>query len=104
MDRFKKYRETHRDELKPKRKVWKRNLLNRNLAFLNKRKNNSKCLFCEEKELCCLDFHHTGEKEMNVSDLVRGQYSLIRLEEEMKKCVIVCSNCHRKIHAGLLTV
>ena len=24
--------------------------------------------------------------------------------EEAKKCILVCSNCHREIHAGIVTV
>jgi len=63
------------------------------------------CCLCQEREACCLDFHHfdKDEKDVNVSYLADTK-SKKRMLIEMQKCCIVCSNCHRKIHAGLLTV
>jgi hypothetical protein len=52
--------------------------------------------------LTALDFHHIDEstKEFGLS-----QRSLTRSWEkiliELKKCVLVCANCHREIHAGI---
>jgi hypothetical protein len=62
------------------------------------------CVCCGEKELCCLDLHHRdpSEKEFTIS-----QYRTIaveRLLEEIKKCIVVCKNCHAKIHAGLIVL
>lgn len=59
------------------------------------------CSCCEEKAICCLDFHHLEDKEEVVSRLI-GNLSVRRLEMEINKCVILCSNCHRKIHNGLI--
>ncbi len=60
------------------------------------------CCFCEESASCCLDFHHPFEnKEKGVSYWVAGK-SFENIVNEISKCVCVCSNCHRKIHAGLL--
>lgn len=60
------------------------------------------CLLCDESEPCCLDFHHTdGDKEFSVSSMI-GQLGRDKLFVEIQKCVVVCSNCHRKIHAGLI--
>ncbi len=44
-----------------------------------------------------MDFdHRPGEtKIMSVSDLVRGRYSEATILEEIAKCDLVCSNCHR---------
>ena len=40
------------------------------------------------------DYDHIGEKIMNVSQLInRG--SARQVKEEITKCVLVCSNCHR---------
>lgn len=67
-------------------------------------KNNKKCYFCDESESVCLDFHHIDEdtKNYNVSSMTRNTYSIDRIEEEMDKCIIICSNCHRKLHAGII--
>jgi hypothetical protein len=58
------------------------------------------CAICSEKDSCCLDFHHKNKnKDRNVSTWVRLK-SEKKLISEIKKCICVCSNCHRKIHAS----
>lgn len=61
------------------------------------------CSTCSETEPTCLDFHHVcGIKEFALGDVMRGRYGAARIEAELAKCIVVCANCHRKIHAGLL--
>lgn len=61
------------------------------------------CCFCLEKEPCCLDFHHTNkDKEGNVANLLLCGRK--RVYKEINKCILVCSNCHRKLHKGLLSL
>lgn len=59
------------------------------------------CRYCSETAIVALDFHHPdSNKEFNVSQWhVRGLEAVIA---EMKKCEVVCANCHRKLHAGFL--
>lgn len=73
--------------------------------FVNAIKLEKGCTCCPERAVCCLDFHHldSSKKDMDVSFLMRAKSSQ-RLIAEIQKCVLVCSNCHRKIHAGLLEV
>jgi predicted HNH restriction endonuclease len=62
------------------------------------------CSVCTETEPACLDFHHvSGSKEFSLGDVMRGRYSVARIAAELAKCIVVCANCHRKIHAGRLT-
>lgn len=43
-----------------------------------------------------MDFDHKENKEFNISDGLRTKgYSWIKLEKELSKCDLVCSNCHR---------
>ena len=75
----------------------------RNLNFVNSYKSKCGCRFCKEKEPVALDFHHPHpNKEHNVSFLAHSCSSITLLKKETRKCVVVCSNCHRKLHAGLL--
>ena len=64
-------------------------------------KKQQKCVVCHESDESCLDLHHvvSHTKEVDVSDAVY-KWSWKRVLTEIEKCVIVCSNCHRKIHAG----
>ena len=54
---------------------------------------------------CCMDHHHLDPsvKEKQVSAMIAAN-SWKKIQEEIDKCVLVCSNCHRKIHAGLITL
>jgi len=69
-------------------------------SLVNSIKAKLGCAICDEKEPCCLDFHHkSGNKDRNVSAWVFKK-SIKNVISEIQKCVCVCSNCHRKIHAG----
>ena len=63
-----------------------------------------KCMFCGYKRyLGALDFHHldANDKEFGISkDGITRSWE--RVKRELDKCVLVCSNCHREIHAGIL--
>jgi predicted HNH restriction endonuclease len=58
-----------------------------------------KCRICGYNTCpAALDFHHIEdmEKEFNISSTM----SWAKIEPELAKCVLVCANCHREIHAG----
>jgi len=62
-------------------------------------KSNLKCEICGENHPATLDFHHIEQenKESEISGLISNANKK-RLFEEISKCIIICSNCHRKIH------
>lgn len=60
------------------------------------------CQHCSEQDLCCLDFHHLSGKDFNVSEMGGRNDNLVI--EEIRKCVVLCANCHRKAHAGKITI
>lgn len=62
------------------------------------------CCKCGEREPVALDYHHVEPKlkDMPVSMMVN--FSHKRLKYEIRKCVVICSNCHRKLHHGLITL
>ena len=49
----------------------------------------------------CLDLHHVdpAEKDHTVSQILR--YKWERILAELKKCVVLCANCHRLEHERL---
>ena len=61
-----------------------------------------KCVFCGyAKYSGALDFHHLSNKSFGLSE--RGlTRSWKKICEELDKCILVCANCHREVHAGLL--
>jgi hypothetical protein len=62
-------------------------------------KSTLKCTKCGFGHIAALDFHHTDptQKDGNIHRLVsNGQSKKVR--EEIKKCVVLCANCHRIHH------
>ena len=68
--------------------------------------NMTPCVACGEDDPVVIDFHHLDmkEKEHGISKLVQNNSSVETLQEELDKCVCLCSNCHRRVHAGTLTL
>jgi hypothetical protein len=58
-----------------------------------------KCIKCglaaTEENSCIFDFHHIEPKVFNMAPFTRSYYSL---QEESRKCVVLCANCHRMEH------
>ena len=54
------------------------------------------CIECGERDPRVLEFHHRQEKDMAVSELVAGGYSIATIQAEINKCDVLCANCHRK--------
>lgn len=66
----------------------------------------SKCSICGyDKCTQALEFHHLNmsEKEFSISDRnLICDWEII--QSELDKCILVCSNCHREIHAGVTDI
>lgn len=61
------------------------------------------CQCCKyNKYIGALEFHHINPDEKDFGISVKGYtISWENNKKELDKCVLVCSNCHREIHAGL---
>lgn len=60
------------------------------------------CICCGEDEPACLDFHHLDPNEKDFQIAGSQQRSWTKILAEIEKCVVLCSNCHRKVHADLI--
>jgi hypothetical protein len=62
-----------------------------------------KCVLCGyDKCVDALDFHHLDPKQKNFGLGLGGlTRSWERVKQEADKCVLICANCHREIHAGV---
>lgn len=70
-------------------------LKDRAIAYLG-----GKCRSCGyEKCPAAMDFHHPNvrDKDFNISSTMSWE----KIQPELDKCVLLCSNCHRETHAGL---
>ena len=59
-----------------------------------------KCEICGyDKNDNAFDFHHIDPSDKKYS--LSGKYNLSfeKLKDELDKCMLLCSNCHRELHA-----
>jgi hypothetical protein len=60
-----------------------------------------KCKNCGyDKNLAGLCFHHLDPnvKEFGISMRELTNTSMLRLKEEVEKCILLCHNCHMELH------
>ena len=81
------------------RKKHRRLTVLRNIEYIRSYKEYHKCCKCGEGRAVCLDLHHKDPKikKFRFSD-GKGR-SIKTIENEFKKCIVVCANCHRLLHA-----
>lgn len=64
------------------------------------------CSMCDETAPECMDLHHLdpSKKEYAVSKILWQIGSWNKFMQEVDKCIVVCGNCHRKIHSGRIKI
>jgi len=63
------------------------------------------CQICGyDKSIEALTFHHIDPKQKKFALGTSNTMSWERVSEEIKKCVLLCFNCHIEYHAGLVTI
>lgn len=69
-------------------------------AEWNEFKSRLRCVKCGFSHPAALDFHHVKRSPDNVHlhKLIRNK-SFARALEEIKKCIVLCANCHRIHHS-----
>lgn len=58
------------------------------------------------RSMNAMEFHHINpfEKDFSMGKIRAAPKSLDKIIIELKKCILVCANCHREIHDNLLTI
>jgi hypothetical protein len=65
------------------------------------------CFTCERSGPYRLfEFHHVdaGAKDFGISEGGIASRSWEKIVAELEKCVMLCANCHREVHAGVRTI
>jgi hypothetical protein len=70
------------------------------VAKVAKIKSDKGCAKCGERHPACLEFHHLDPsvKGFNLAEAPTRVTDPTRILAEMAKCIVLCSNCHRKLH------
>ncbi len=69
-----------------------------NKNFIDNYKKAQGCVMCGKKTT--LTFHHNKKEKKSFNIATKTSYSRKRLKEEIKKCVVLCKNCHEKVHVN----
>ena len=78
-----------------------------NRDYVRSVKENASCKKCGYSKKThpdftsrALEFHHVGnDKDFNIGRISAKGRSMEKLKKEIDKCIIVCSRCHKEIHA-----
>lgn len=90
-------------QYKSKKEKSRQNVIN--LITWKKRKKKElveykggKCEKCGyDKCIEALEFHHLDPKQKDFT-IAGSSYSIERMKQEVDKCILICSNCHRELH------
>ena len=97
-------KEIYRDHYKKNKKEIYLRKYARRIKIRNEAKKllGNKCSICGYNKCNnALEFHHQGgDKEGHVSRMIKN-LSRHKVLKEIKKCILVCANCHREIHGGV---
>ncbi len=80
----------------------KKSRTNKRVKLVSLLGNN--CWMCGyDKCVEALEFHHVDPSKKSFGLSVREcQYSWEKIFEEVKKCVLLCANCHREFHSNMI--
>jgi hypothetical protein len=68
--------------------------------WFRKYKSTLFCVHCGISHPAALQFHHRdrNDKSFTIADVVRRADSIKQITNEIKKCDVLCVNCHAKLH------
>lgn len=71
--------------------------------YVQEIKSQLRCADCGQRHPATLQFHHLNseDKMFNVADAVRNGISLDTIKKEIKKCIVLCANCHAIRHYNM---
>lgn len=97
-NRYITYYKEHKDQFRKRSKRY----LQKIKDFIAEKKSNG-CILCGENDIVCLDFHHINGKDFTIGKQINN-VSFDKIKEEVSKCVVLCANCHRKVHHHNLNI
>jgi hypothetical protein len=93
-----------KERLIPIRGVRRTTIRRRNKAFAQRYKLWSGCQFCGYNKCAeALEFHHLdpSTKDSMPNEIIRDSTHMGDIKAELRKCIVLCANCHREEHARL---
>lgn len=57
---------------------------------------NHPCVDCGENDPIVLEFDHISDKSESISVMVKNRKTIKSIQQEINKCEVRCSNCHKR--------
>jgi hypothetical protein len=91
---YQKYRNNYLARAKERREKLRREFQNNLTEYLA----DKRCELCDENDIRVLEFDHIDptRKRFSISQGVKLGYSWKEIQKEIKRCRILCANCHKK--------
>ena len=86
----------HRERVIASAKKYSKIARDRIRAYITTHLKTNPCVDCGETDAIVLEFDHVTSKDFNISDAARKGVSMKKLRDEIAKCEVRCSNCHRR--------
>lgn len=99
INQSKTYNKKSKEQLLKEKSIRRKDSKNSIKKYIINLKHKNGCNKCGEKRWFCLDFHHKEDKFKNVSKMLSQVYGLKSIKNEISKCELLCSNCHKKEHS-----
>jgi hypothetical protein len=73
--------------------------------FENYKASTFRCVICKKDNPVILEFHHLDpkKKKYNISTMINNCMRLSDIQAELKKCVVLCSNCHAEVERNTIS-
>ena len=97
----KEYRQWYWSQNKDKMKTAKKKYEARNKNFIQRYKKMCSCTKCGlSDKWYLLEFHHIdpSKKFKSITDLQFNAYGIELIKDEIRKCSVLCRNCHMEFH------
>lgn len=94
----------HKDRIREKKNSNTKKYRIEKRQFIIDLLKKSKCKHCGIDDWRVLEFDHRDpkEKKFNIADGPNQAFD--KLKEEISKCIVLCSNCHRKVHNNIIQI
>lgn len=78
-----------------RQKIKRATIVKKRRELVDRYKMRCGCSNCGYKDHpAALQLHHLHSKDQEVSQLVRSGPTIQRLKSEIRKCIVLCANCH----------
>lgn len=93
-EKSRQYYNSNKEKMKSQSRTWKKTQRQK----INEYKDNCSCAKCGESRNWLLDFHHIDPSKKSFQISQGEAKGWEKIKKEIKKCVVLCSNCHRDFH------